>query len=105
MRCQKIVPGRLHPTVVAGLEQVDADLIFGVYYSTMQWTGAIFVLPGAALLDRFGFDTMFTWAAVGVTVVAVITAFFIWDAKDNYHAELEHSTEDESDLHKKVIKK
>jgi hypothetical protein len=58
--------------------------IFGVYYSTMQYTGAIFVLPGAALLDRFGFDTMFTWAAIGVTAVAIITAIFIWDAKDNY---------------------
>ena len=79
--------------------------IFGVYYSTMQWTGAIFVLPGAALLDKYGFDTMFTWAAVGVTVVAVITAFFIWDAKDNYQAELAQSTEEEADLHKKVIKK
>jgi capsular polysaccharide biosynthesis protein len=30
---------------------------------------------------------MFTWAAVGVTVVAVITAFFILDAKDNYQGE------------------
>jgi MFS family permease len=61
--------------------------IFGVYYSTMQYTGAIFVLPGGYLLERFGFDTMFTWAAVGVTVVAVITAFFIIDAKDNYQGE------------------
>ena len=58
--------------------------IYGIYYSTMQYTGAIFVLPGGALLDRFGFDTMFTWAAVGITIVAIITAFFIWDAKDNY---------------------
>ena len=61
--------------------------IFGIYYSTMQYTGAIFVLPGAALLDKFGFDTMFTWAAIGVTVTAIITAFFIYDAKDHYQAE------------------
>lgn len=61
--------------------------IFGVYYSTMQYTGAIFVLPGGYLLERFGFDTMFTWASVGVAAVAVITAFFIWDAKDNYQGE------------------
>ena len=67
--------------------------IFGVYYSTMQYTGAIFVLPGGYLLERFGFDTMFTWAAVGVTVVAVITAFFIMDAKDNYqHPDLNADT-------------
>ncbi len=61
--------------------------IFGVYYSTMQYTGAIFVLPGGYLLEKFGFDTMFTWAAVGITVVAIITAFFIYDAKDDYHGE------------------
>ncbi len=61
--------------------------IFGVYYSTMQYTGAIFVLPGGYLLERFGFDTMFTWAAVGVTAVAIVTAFFIYDAKDNYQGE------------------
>ncbi len=63
--------------------------IFGIYYSTMQYTGAIFVLPGGYLLERFGFDTMFTWAAVGVTVVAVITAFFIYDANDHYHPEVQ----------------
>jgi MFS family permease len=61
--------------------------IFGVYYSTMQYTGAIFVLPGGLLLDKFGFDKMFTVAAIGVMVVAVITAFFIYDAKDHYNAE------------------
>jgi MFS family permease len=61
--------------------------IFGIYYSTMQYTGAIFVLPGGYLLERFGFDWMFTWAAIGVTIVAVITAFFIWDAKDDYQGE------------------
>jgi len=65
--------------------------IFGVYYSTMQYTGAIFVLPGGYLLERFGFDTVFTWAAVGVTVVAIITAFFIFDAKDNYQGETQVS--------------
>ena len=61
--------------------------IFGVYYSTMQYTGAIFVLPGGYLLEKFGFDTMFTWAAIGVTITAIITAFFIADAKDHYQAD------------------
>ncbi|HEY98298.1 MAG TPA: MFS transporter [Dehalococcoidia bacterium] len=61
--------------------------IFGVYYSTMQYTGAIFAIPGGYFVERFGFDTMFTWAAVGVTAVAIITAFFIFDANDHYHAE------------------
>jgi MFS family permease len=65
--------------------------IFGVYYSTMQYTNAIFVLPGGYLLERYGFDTVFTWAAIGVTIVAVITAFFIYDAKDHYHPETQPS--------------
>ncbi len=65
--------------------------IFGIYYSTMQYTGAIFVLPGGYFIERFGFDTVFTWAAVGVTVVAVITAFFIFDAKDHYRDEIQVS--------------
>jgi len=60
--------------------------IFGVYYSTMQYTGAIFAIPGGYFIERFGFDMMFTVAAIGVTAVAVITAFFIYDAKDHYHA-------------------
>ena len=61
--------------------------LFGVYYSTMQYTGAIFAIPGGYFIENFGFDTMFTWAAIGVTAVAVITAFFIADAKDHYNAE------------------
>jgi len=61
--------------------------IFGIYYSTMQYTGAIFVLPGGYFLERFGFDTMFMWAGIGATAVAVITAFFIMDAKDHYRDE------------------
>ncbi len=61
--------------------------IFGVYYSTMQYTGAIFAIPGGYFIERFGFHTIFTWAAVGVTITAIITAFFIYDAKDHYQAE------------------
>lgn len=66
--------------------------IFGIYYSTMQWTGAIFAYPGGVLLDKFGFDTMFTWAAIGVGVTSIVTAFFIFDAKDNYVAPTEVQT-------------
>jgi hypothetical protein len=33
-------------------------------------------------LDIYGFHTMFTFSAYAVTSVAVITAFFIFDAKD-----------------------
>lgn len=61
--------------------------LFGVYYSTMQYTGAIFAIPGGYFIEKYGFDTMFTVAAIGVTAVAIITAFFIFDAKDHYQTE------------------
>jgi MFS family permease len=91
-----IMAMRMPVTEVFIMSQAPArhrSKIFGIYYSTMQYTGAIFVRPGGWLLDKFGFNTMFTWAAVGITVVAVITAFFIWDAKDNYqHPDLDGGT-------------
>jgi MFS family permease len=56
--------------------------IYGVYYSTMQYTGAIFAPIMGGFLDRYGFHTMFTFSAFAVTAVAVLTSFFIWDAKN-----------------------
>jgi MFS family permease len=55
--------------------------IFGVYYSTMQYTGAIFAPIMGILLDRYGFDVLWTYSAIAVTAVAVITSLFIWDAR------------------------
>ena len=56
--------------------------IYGVYYSTMQYTGAIFAPIMGKFIDKYGYHTMFTFSAYAVTAVAVITSFFIWDAKD-----------------------
>lgn len=56
--------------------------IYGIYYSTMQYTGAIFAPIMGYFIDKYGYHTMFTFSAYGVTAVAVITAFFIYDAKD-----------------------
>lgn len=55
--------------------------IYGIYYSTMQYTGAIFAPIMGFFIDTYGFKTMFTFSAWAVTIVAVITSFFIWDAK------------------------
>ncbi len=55
--------------------------IYGIYYSTMQYTGAIFAPIMGGFIDRFGFAAMFSFSAWAVTVVAVITAIFIWDAR------------------------
>jgi len=55
--------------------------IYGAYYSTMQYTGAIFAPIMGRFLDTYGFHTMFTFSAYAVTAVAVVTSLFIWDAR------------------------
>jgi MFS family permease len=60
----------------------NRSTIYGIYYSTMQYTGAIFAPIMGGFIDRYGYATMFTFAAWAVTAMAIITALFIWDAKD-----------------------
>ena len=60
----------------------NRSTIYGVYYSTMQYTGAVFSPLIGSFIDRYGYKFMFHWAAILVTVLAVATAIFIWDAKD-----------------------
>ena len=59
----------------------NRSLIYGVYYSTMQYTGAIFAPIMGGFIDHYGYQTMFTFSAYAVTAVAIITSLFIWDAK------------------------
>jgi FSR family fosmidomycin resistance protein-like MFS transporter len=61
--------------------------LFGVYYSTMHYTGAIFALPSGYLIERLGFDAIFTWSAIVVGTTAIITSLLIFDAKDHYQSE------------------
>ncbi len=60
----------------------NRSTVYGIYYSTMQYTGAIFAPVMGYFLNIYGFHTMFKFSAYAVTAVAVITAFFIYDAKD-----------------------
>lgn len=60
----------------------NRSTIYGIYYSTMQYTGAIFAPIMGGFIDRFGYAKMFNFAAWTVTAMAVVTALFIWDAKD-----------------------
>jgi len=55
--------------------------IYGVYYTTMQYTGAIFAPVIGTLIDRFGYATMFNYCGIAVMAMAVLTSIFIWDAK------------------------
>jgi MFS family permease len=76
---------RLPVTEVFIMSQTPAkhrSTIYGVYYFTMQYTGAVFAPFMGGLIERFTFDTMFTISAIIATIVSVGTAFFIWDAKD-----------------------
>ena len=60
----------------------NRSTVYGIYYSTMQYTGAIFAPVMGIFIDRFGYHTMFNFSAFAVTAVALVTAIFIWDAKD-----------------------
>jgi MFS family permease len=78
---------RMPVTEVFIMSQTPAknrSTIFGVYYSTMQYTGAIFAPIMARLVEHFSYQTMFTFSAFAVTAVAVVTSLFYWDAKDHY---------------------
>ncbi len=60
----------------------NRSTIYGIYYSTMQYTGAVFAPVMGMFIDRYGYHTMFNFAGIATTAVAVVTAAFIWDAKD-----------------------
>lgn len=56
--------------------------IYGIYYFTMQYTGAVFAPIMGTLIEKYTYSTMFLFSAYAVTAVSVVTSFFIWDAKD-----------------------
>jgi DHA1 family multidrug resistance protein-like MFS transporter len=51
--------------------------IFGVYYFTMQYTGAVFAPILGELIDRWGFDVCFSLAGSTVVLVTIICSFFL----------------------------
>ena len=51
--------------------------IFGVYYFTMQYTGAVFAPILGVLIDRWGFDVCFTLAGTTVVFVTAVCSFFL----------------------------
>jgi MFS transporter, FSR family, fosmidomycin resistance protein len=70
--------------------------IYGIYYFTMQYTGAIFaplfgwlVTTKSAPWDIFNYtyNQLFLFSAIAVTAISVVTSFFFWDAKDPYEME------------------
>jgi MFS family permease len=58
--------------------------IYGIYYMTMQYTGAVFAPALGGPIEKYGFGTIYTIASIIIAAVAIITSVFIWDAKDHY---------------------
>ena len=76
---------RMPVTEVFVMSQTPArhrSTIYGVYYFTMQYTGAIFAPFMGSLIQRYSFHTMFTFSAIAVTAISLVTSALIWDAKD-----------------------
>jgi FSR family fosmidomycin resistance protein-like MFS transporter len=76
---------RMPVTEVFIMSQTPAkhrSTIYGVYYFTMQYTGAVFAPFMGSLIQRYSFNTMFTFSAIAVTAISLVTSAFIWDAKD-----------------------
>lgn len=76
---------RMPVTEVFIMSQAPAkhrSTIYGVYYFTMQYTGAIFAPLMGSLIQRYSFNTMFTFSAIAVTGISLVTSALIWDGKD-----------------------
>lgn len=56
--------------------------IYGVYYSTMQYTGAIFAPIMGQIIDRWGFDVCFTIAGVTAVTVTLVCSMFLRSGQD-----------------------
>lgn len=57
--------------------------IYGIYYFTMQYTGAIFApVYGWLVPNHYTYEQVFLFSAIAVTAVSVVTSFFFWDAKE-----------------------
>lgn len=56
--------------------------IYGVYYFSMQYTGAVFAPIMGGFIDRWGFDVCFTIAGSTVLVVTAICSLFLRGSQD-----------------------
>jgi sugar phosphate permease len=51
--------------------------LFGVYYFTMHYTGAIFAPVMGTIIDRWGFSVSFTVASCTVLLVTLVCSPFL----------------------------
>ncbi|MBN2238135.1 MAG: MFS transporter [Dehalococcoidales bacterium] len=55
--------------------------IYGVYYFTMQYTGAVFAPIMGWVIDTYGFNVCFTAAAITSVVVTLACGYFLRESK------------------------
>jgi hypothetical protein len=51
--------------------------LFGVYYFTMHYTGAIFAPVMGGIIDRWGFNICFTISSGAVVLVTAVCSLFL----------------------------
>jgi len=51
--------------------------LFGIYYFTMHYTGAVFAPMMGSIIDKWGFEVCFTIASVAVLVVTAVCSLFL----------------------------
>jgi MFS family permease len=51
--------------------------LFGIYYFTMHYTGAVFAPMMGSIIDKWGFDVCFTIASVAVLVVTAVCSLLL----------------------------
>jgi MFS family permease len=56
--------------------------LFGVYYFTMQYTGAVFAPIMGGFIDRWGFEVCFTIAGCTVLLVTAVCSLFLRGSQD-----------------------
>jgi len=61
---------------------LHCSTLFGVYYFTMQHTGAIFAPIMGGFIDRWGFYVCFTIAGCTVLVVTAACSLFLRGSQD-----------------------
>ncbi|MBN1643845.1 MAG: MFS transporter [Dehalococcoidales bacterium] len=55
--------------------------IYGVYYFTMQYTGAVFAPILGHIIDTYGFDACFTAASITTVAVTLVCSWFLREGK------------------------
>jgi MFS family permease len=68
--------------IFAQTTERNRSTIYGIYYSSMTESGAVFAPAMGSLIDHFGFYTSFTAASVAIVVVVLACSPFLLRSQD-----------------------